>query len=62
MIAGTVNTDDEKYLKKCKTQYKQDYLQVEPHPTNDIEVNDCRRRTILTTTYEKIKQLRAKWC
>ena len=72
--AGTVNTTDEEIKKNVEHNIKQDYLQVEPHPTNEIEVMIVGGGPSLPQHIEKIKQLRAngvkliaingayKWC
>ena len=71
---GTVNTTDEEIKKNVEHNIKQDYLQVEPHPTNEIEVMIVGGGPSLPQHIEKIKQLRAngvklitinnayKWC
>ena len=58
--AGTVNTADEEIKKNVEHNIKQGYLQVEPHPTNDIEVMIVGGGPSLPQHIEKIKQLRAK--
>jgi len=58
--AGTVNTDDEQIKKNVEHNIKQGYLQVEPHPTNDIEVMIVGGGPSVMEHLEKIKQLRAK--
>ena len=72
--AGTVNTTDEEIKKNVEHNIKQDYLQVEPHPTNEIEVMIVGGGPSLPQHIEKIKHLRAngvklitinnayKWC
>ena len=72
--AGTVNTTDEDIKKNVEHNIKQGYLQVEPHPTNEIEVMIVGGGPSLPQHIEKIKQLRAngvklitinnayKWC
>ena len=57
--AGTVNTTDEEIKKNVEHNIKQDYLQVEPHPTNEIEVMIVGGGPSLPQHIEKIKQLRA---
>jgi len=58
--AGTVNTTDDEIKKNVEHNIKQGYLQVEPHPTNDIEVMIVGGGPSLPQHIEKIKQLRAK--
>ena len=72
--AGTVNTTDDEIKKNVEHNIKQGYLQVEPHPTNDIEVMIVGGGPSLPQHIEKIKQLRQngvklitinnayKWC
>jgi len=72
--AGTVNTTDDEIKKNVEHNIKQDYLQVEPHPTNEIEVMIVGGGPSLPQHIEKIKHLRAngvklitinnayKWC
>ena len=72
--AGTVNTDDEQIKKNVAHNIKQGFLQIQPHPTNDIEVMIVGGGPSLPQHTEKIKQLRAngvklitinnayKWC
>ena len=57
--AGTVNTTDEDIKKNVEHNIKQGYLQVEPHPTNEIEVMIVGGGPSLPQHIEKIKQLRA---
>ena len=57
--AGTVNTTDDEIKKNVEHNIKQGYLQVEPHPTNEIEVMIVGGGPSLPQHIEKIKQLRA---
>jgi len=57
---GTVNTDDEQIKGNVEHNIKQGYLQVEPHPTNDIEVMIVGGGPSVVGHLEKIKQLREK--
>ena len=57
--AGTVNTTDDEIKKNVEYNIKQGYLQVEPHPTNEIEVMIVGGGPSLPQHIEKIKQLRA---
>ena len=71
---GTLNTNDEELKKNVSHNIKQGYTQIEPHPTNDIEVMIVGGGPSLSQQVEKIKQLRAngvkllaingayKWC
>ena len=71
---GTVNTNDEEIKKNVSHNIKQGHIQIEPHPTNNIEVMIVGGGPSLSQHIEKIKQLRAngvkllaingayKWC
>ena len=56
--AGVVNTEDEQIKKNVAHNIKQGFLQVEPHPTNDIEVMIVGGGPSLPQHIEKIKELR----
>ena len=55
---GRINTDEKQIIKNVKHNIKQGFLQVEPHPTNDIEVMIVGGGPSVTEHLEKIKQLR----
>ena len=57
---GVVNTDDEQINKNVEHNIKQGYIQVQPHPTNDIEVMIVGGGPSVKGQLEKIKELRAK--
>ena len=56
--AGVVNTEDEQIKKNVAHNIKQGFLQIEPHPTNDIEVMIVGGGPSLPQHVEKIKELR----
>ena len=56
--AGVVNTENEQIKKNVAHNIKQGFLQVEPHPTNDIEVMIVGGGPSLPQHVEKIKELR----
>jgi 2-polyprenyl-3-methyl-5-hydroxy-6-metoxy-1,4-benzoquinol methylase len=56
--AGVVNTENEQIKKNVAHNIKQGFLQVEPHPTNDIEVMIVGGGPSLPQHIEKIKELR----
>ena len=71
---GIVNVDDEQIKKNVAYNIKQEFLQVQPYPTNDIETMIVGGGPSLSQHIKKIKQLRAngvkliaingayKWC
>jgi len=71
---GIVNVDDEQIKKNVAYNIKQEFLQVQPYPTNNIETMIIGGGPSLSQHIEKIKQLRAngvkliaingayKWC
>jgi 2-polyprenyl-3-methyl-5-hydroxy-6-metoxy-1,4-benzoquinol methylase len=58
--AGTVNTSNEQIKKNVAHNIKQGYIQVQPHPTNDIEVMIVGGGPSVKGQLKKIKELRAK--
>lgn len=71
---GVVNVDEDQIKKNVAYNIKQEFLQVQPYPTNDIETMIVGGGPSLPQHIEKIKQLRAngvkliaingayKWC
>ena len=72
--AGTVNVGDEQIKKNVAYNIKQGFLEIQPHPTNNIETMIIGGGPSLSQHVKKIKQLRAngvkliaingayKWC
>ena len=72
--AGTVNVGDEQIKKNVAYNIKQGFLELQPHPTNNIETMIIGGGPSLSQHVKKIKQLRAngvkliaingayKWC